>query len=60
MEHTNLGGRVTDGIQDEDRDDEKGEDLVCEAGGVLDEAVQIHESGQEHVKGNPDSDPGVE
>jgi hypothetical protein len=60
MEQSDLGGRIANGVQDKNRNNQEGKDFVGESCGVLDDYVQVHESSQEHVHSNPDTNPGIE
>mmetsp|Transcript_3666 Transcript_3666/g.8445 ORF Transcript_3666/g.8445 Transcript_3666/m.8445 type:complete len:422 (+) Transcript_3666:733-1998(+) len=59
MKKTDLGRRIANGIQNENGDNQKGKDFVCEPCGILDDAIQIKECCQQHVNGNPNTDPGI-
>lgn len=56
---SNLTGRIANGIQNENGNNEKGKDLIGEASGVLDESIQVEKGTQEHIEGHPKANPSI-
>jgi len=54
-----IAKRVANSIEDENGDNQKGKDVVGEAGGISGVASQFKESGQSSVNTDPHTDPCV-
>ena len=57
---TSGGKGVTDGVKDEDTDNQQGKDLVGEASAHTDDAGSVKEGSEEGKTHQPDRDPGIE
>mmetsp|Transcript_45269 Transcript_45269/g.109572 ORF Transcript_45269/g.109572 Transcript_45269/m.109572 type:complete len:235 (-) Transcript_45269:539-1243(-) len=60
VEQSDLGGRVSDGSQQENRNNKESKSLICESCGLFDEFVKVEDCRGDLVEANPDTDPGVE
>mmetsp|Transcript_11651 Transcript_11651/g.33096 ORF Transcript_11651/g.33096 Transcript_11651/m.33096 type:complete len:274 (-) Transcript_11651:239-1060(-) len=58
--HTNLVEGVANGIEDEDRGNERCKDFIGEAAQVMHDTVQIDKGGQSQEETQPQSRPGIE
>mmetsp|Transcript_45270 Transcript_45270/g.109575 ORF Transcript_45270/g.109575 Transcript_45270/m.109575 type:complete len:244 (-) Transcript_45270:476-1207(-) len=60
VEKTNLGGRISNGSQQENGDNEQGKCLISESSGLFDNSVKVEECCSHLVEANPDTDPCIE
>ena len=55
-----IGVRAAERADNKDARDEERKELVREAGRVDQDPIEIQESREEHVKGNPEPDPRIQ